>query len=256
MTIHQSSIDKFRYLECELRTRFPQSLAEAERLRGQVRPASELDVSEAWLLLSDKPLYANTRVGSGARWSANLRNYDADIWRTFGEDGFAVRKVGKGVIAESFELIGRASDLHVVTGIPRHRLFAIQGAAESLRGWIKQEGKYPLAWLADATPLERLLLLRRQLGFGWGTITILHFLTDLGLAVKPDIHLVRTAQQIGLIEPIRGKNPSDLEAIYIVEKVTALAEVVFGPDAWQAIRYTDKILMEASWNELFVPAEV
>ena len=40
--------------------------------------------------------------------------------------------------------------------------------------------------------------LQKSLGKGWGPITVLHFFTDIGISIKPDLHVARTLEYIGI----------------------------------------------------------
>lgn len=247
--IDPATIAAFRYLDTTLRQARPEIAEIADRLGDRICPVSELETDAVWSLLSEKPLYANSRIATGDNRAKALRKFKSDLWRVLGVEGsgYQISHTGRGIKRDSFSMSGSgANELYGATRIPLHRLYAVQGAARVFRSWVSQHGRFPASWLAKASPLERMLLLRRQLGFGWGTITVLHFLTDVGLGAKPDVHLVRSATDIGLIEPIIGAIPTELECVYIVEKVADLAKAVFGDTLPGALRYTDKVLMEAS----------
>ncbi|OYU75103.1 MAG: hypothetical protein CFE32_15545 [Alphaproteobacteria bacterium PA3] len=93
---------------------------------------------------------------------------------------------------------------------------------------------------------------RLRLGRGWGHITVMHMLTDFGLSVKPDIHLVRAARQLGLVEGLRPvSSPNEPEALAIVTAIVRVVQAVYGNEAsFAKLRYTDKMLMEASRKEI------
>ena len=85
---------------------------------------------------------------------------------------------------------------------------------------------------------------QREMGPGWGHITVLHFLTDLGLACKPDLHLVRTVRHLGIVpgphgprgaKPIRRDNDKPSCSISGREALR-----FFNP---ARLRYVDKTLM-------------
>jgi hypothetical protein len=94
------------------------------------------------------------------------------------------------------------------------------------------------------------------MGAAWGHITVLHFLTDLGLACKPDLHLVRTVRHLELEGGLRpDKNPSLRESIQINRAVRSLVEEVDGSFSPARLRYTDKMLMEISKRRLIYPRQ-
>ena len=58
-------------------------------------------------------------------------------------------------------------------------------------------------------------MLKQELGSGWGHVTVLHLMTDLGIAVKPDLHLVRATRAIGLHDCVSDQ-PTENQALVIV----------------------------------------
>lgn len=70
----------------------------------------------------------------------------------------------------------------------------------------------------DPAPIVSVPTIQRELGTGWGHITVLHFATDLGLACKPD--LVRTMGHVGMTIDLRDQRvPSLADAISINRRV-------------------------------------
>jgi hypothetical protein len=132
------------------------------------------------------------------------------------------------------------------TGIAMHRPFAIQGAAGALRTRAT-EITPPYADLVNAGPNVMVPTVQREMGPGWGHITVLHFLTDLGLACKPDLHLVRTVRHLGLSLDLKDqKVPTLADAITINRRVRLLVETLYGSVSPARLRYIDKTLMDIS----------
>jgi hypothetical protein len=100
----------------------------------------------------------------------------------------------------------------------------------------------PYANLVHVDIGEIVPVVQKEMGFGWGCVTVLHFLTDLGLACKPDLHLVRSARHLGIWNG--SENPSCPEFIEIVRRVRSLVEQLDGSLSPARLRYVDKILME------------
>lgn len=77
-------------------------------------------------------------------------------------------------------------------------------------------------------------------------------LTDFGLAVKPDLHLVRTMRRLSLLGDIKeNKVPDEKDAIKVNNAVVKLAKVIYGEAYKPAdLRYLDKVLMEVSRQKL------
>lgn len=205
-----------RYLD--LRMRLPQNaVAEIddvlERLPIDPRRAT---AAQAWRAIWDKPLYANTRVGTGRRWVEELEPFMDDAWEVWGADPeqFMITRIGRGRDAGSFHMVGvQAQEVRAASGTSLHRLYAIQNAAGLLRG-LAAESETPVIqfW---TEPLNSLVPdLRRKLGWGWGPITVLHMLTDFGVAGKPDLHLMRSLRQFGIWSSSRDQ-PTDAEALAV-----------------------------------------
>ncbi|SFS85093.1 hypothetical protein [Brevundimonas viscosa] len=226
-------------------------LAEAERLRDSVVDPATASVEEVWRALWDKPLYAYTRVEVAERGIAALEPWMPGAWEHIGRDPAVLlisyeRRSGKDVYSGEGHLLAKARTNPLI-GL--HRLYRIQSGAAVLRDWARRYGETPARHLAGE-PLRILVpQLKSELGRGWGHITVLHLLTDLGIAVKPDLHLARAVRELGLCDPKVGRVPSLSQAIRINEAVAALAGA-FG-EGPQALRYTDKVLMEASRQRLF-----
>ena len=202
----------------KLRERLPQNaVAEIddvlERLPIDPRSAT---AGQAWRAMWDKPLYANTRVATGRRWVEDLAPHMDKAWEFWGADPeqFLITRIGRGRDAGSFDLVGaKAKEVRAATGTSVHRLYAIQNAAGLLRGLAAQSDKPVLRFWTE--PLDTLVPdLRRKLGWGWGPITVLHMLTDFGVAGKPDLHVMRSLRQFGIWSSSRDQ-PTDAEALAV-----------------------------------------
>ena len=202
----------------KLRERLPQNaVAEIDDVLEHlpIDPRSAT-AAQAWRAMWDKPLYANTKVATGRRWVAELEPFMDNAWETWGADAeqFAVTRIGRGRDAGSFQVVGtQAKEVRAATGTSVHRLFKIQNAAALLRG-LAAESETPVMqfW---TEPLDALVPdLRRKLGWGWGSITILHMLTDFGVACKPDIWVTRSLRHFGIWSSSRDR-PTDAEALAI-----------------------------------------
>jgi len=88
-------------------------------------------------------------------------------------------------------------------------------------------------------------LLKEKFGFGWGFTTILHFLTDLGLACKTDIHLVRTVSALGIWAGEKDQL-NIREAIEVNQIVNTLAQKIYRDVTPPRFRELDKNLMDIS----------
>jgi hypothetical protein len=202
----------------DLRQRLPQvAVAEIEEVLATlpVDPRTAT-ANQAWRVIWDKPLFANTKVATGWRWINELMPFMEDAWKVWGADPeqFLITRIGRGRDAGSFRVEGtQAKEVRAATGTSVHRLYAIQNAAMLLRGLAAQSDTPVMKFWTE--PLDTLVPdLRRKLGWGWGPITVLHMLTDFGVACKPDIWVTRSLRQFGIWSSSRDQ-PTDAEALAI-----------------------------------------
>ena len=235
-------LDRFLELHDQLAEQHPKSICDARRLaKKTVDPASASE-RKIWRILWDKPLFANARVKTAKRWVDSIKAEMKDSWKTWGKDSnvFNIHYSGAGNGRDSFEFQGVAAiDFGISYTIPRHRLYAIQGAAKALRAR-SGHGRPPFADLEGKSLSECVKKLRNEFDWGWGEITVLHALTDMGLAVKPDLHLKNTMRHLGL----DARDP--LEINEHVGKLLLALGASGRSDIPNEIRYVDKVLMEIS----------
>lgn len=247
--VDEEIVARFRALEAELAARHPDARRDAEALARQVVDPVTASADEVWRRAWDKPLFANMQVPLAEAAVAKLEHYMQGAWRTWGVPGsdFVIVKVGKGTRVEAFQAAGPlAQRVRAETGIALHRLYAVQGAAAALRARTSVSAT-PYADLVNTDVATAVRTVEREMGPGWRHITALHFLTDLGLACKPDIHLSRTVRHLGMSLDLRdAKVPTFADAVTINERVRALAEAVYGKVTPARLRYLDKVLMELS----------
>ena len=239
------------------------AISAAQRLSDAMSDVRRADADECWRQIWTKPLYSNTKVAIGESYEKKLAPFMKGAWCFIGDDRekFFVEHDGGGNKKENYSAGGSIIEqIREVSGIAAKRLLAIQGGAAFLRAMVAANGaSAPLACYAvndlDAMLKQLATLsptLRQRLGRGWGHITVMHMLTDFGLSVKPDLHLVRTARHLGLVSGLRDVNvPSEREAMAIVTATVRLVQARYGEAADPAkLRYTDKFLMEASREKL------
>lgn len=250
-------ITRFKELEQLLSERFPEAHIEANALANGIADPCKADADTVWMKIWDKPLFANTKVRIGLSMIQRLDPVMRDAWQYWGTGGGSctISKVGKGSGTSAFVAVTpEAQRIRQTTGIAMHRLFAIQGAAKALRDRTKHSVA-PYADLVDLDPNEAVQTVRREMGTGWGHITVLHFLTDLGLACKPDLHLVRTVRHLGMsVDLVDKKVPSLTDAVTINRRVRSLVEALDGTFTPSRLRYIDKTLMDISMRGLIKPS--
>ncbi|WP_140884645.1 hypothetical protein [Muricoccus nepalensis] len=251
-------IATFRRLEAALRERAPASYDLAQALADNTRDALVSGPASCWEILWDKPVFANARISSAEVRVQAAAPHLRDAWHTIGlpDSSFHVRRVEPGRKRKAFELDGETARLlYSDFGIAAHRMLAIQGAAAALRKRVERSPRAPYADLVGADLLTNVETLRKEKGEYWGTITVLHLLTDFGLACKPDIHLVRSFQFLGIAPEIRlrpGEVPNLRKAVAIVEGVRELAVRLHpaGNPTPQDLRRLDGLLLGFSRNGL------
>ena len=217
---------------------------EARQLERDVVNPKTADAKTIWTVLWDKPLFAYVSVGTAVGWVDDIKDEMEDSWDVWGRDPevFQIHHEGPGTQRDRFKMKGEKArsfaDRH---SIPRHRLYAIQGAANALRVRCEEEpGRPPFADLPGRPLSDVVSELRKKFNFGWGSITVLHALTDMGLAVKPDRQLRRTMRELGLEceDPIKINKA----ARQLLDEINACHH--FDPPV--SLRYLDKVLMDIS----------
>lgn len=247
----QAAIKKYHELLVRLLREFPTAANAAMMLGDTVVDASTASADECWNVLWDKPLWANTRVSTAAPKVEALREILGGAWREMAKPHgeFEIARIGPGFAIDAFTIVGEKANLiRTKYKVAPHRLYAMVSAGKVLAD---RNGIRPFEDLVGKSLEDSVKQLQQELGFGWGPITILHFLTDLGLACKPDLHLVRTLRALGIApDMVSGEVPSFDKAIAINEKVKELTMGVKGNQNPTSLREVDKALMEFSMNNL------
>jgi hypothetical protein len=230
-----------------------------------------------WFAGRDKPCFSNVKVKIGERMQREIL-----------AGGFAQAFADHAVIASDRWRIDRngnagwrRSDSYTVHGAARDfveayrnnkglasyrwRLHAIRQFALALRddpamhrliGQLADWQSQPAVLAAQLKPWSCRFAARA--GQGWGVTTVYHLLTDLGVAIKPDLHVMASVACLtgGMADgtDVRSGKPTEHEAVL---HVLELARRV-GPDpelpAAGALRVVDKVLMEWSRHRLACPA--
>ena len=227
----------------------------AELLAQSLADPVTSTADECWAVIWNKPMYANTREPIANRKIAALAPFMIGAWRDWGLDGgrLKISHAGGRNNVLSFEVAGADHSAIADLKIAPHRLFAIQGGASFLRALVAENGEdSPFRGLATL-PLESMVqTVQKSAGRGWGHITALHLLTDFGLAVKPDLHLVRTVRELDLLPDLGvSQVPSWEDALRINGAVNELGKRLYGSSFGpRNRRYLDKVLMEVSKQQL------
>lgn len=274
MPISESLVRNYQIARDELKVRCPKIWTETSELCLSV--PEKIQVSNVWQRGKDKPCWSNIQVAVGKRISSDLLlSEDFNSHTTIASDEWEIvmRERGRRWKAnENFELRGRIvkAFIHSLTpgGLKSFlwKMYAIRNLAVALES--DTDVRSMVSELAGIghLPAEDLTQwtdsFSRHVGMGWGPVTVYHLLTDLGVAVKPDLHLVRSAVRMGLLSP---QVPSDVdqEGIDMVSEHSVVVAVIELSKSIKAtacpskpntsLREVDKVLMEWSRQGLARP---
>lgn len=181
------AIKIFQNMEKEFIQKHPDSHKSSEKLIGRMVDPRTADADSIWRILWEKPLYSNTKVGTGSSWEKRLEPYMQKFswkqWGVSGKDGILIEKIGKGLAHKSYALrTPLANEIRNETNIALYRLFAIQGAAKSLQKRSQLNKKAPYSDLNATSDLNEMLRsLKDEFGTGWGILLFAIFLPTWGL---------------------------------------------------------------------------
>lgn len=277
-------IERFCKLKSNLQKMCLRKVCDARNLARDIIDVERSDSDTCWRKLWDKPIYANLRVREADRIKEALKQilweYDKveirHAWKLLGKDSsvFRIEKFGNGIARKSFRLEGTLAKRIGENTDPKialHRLYYIQQAAGALRQR-DRISDFPFSDLIDCAEErieETVSKLMKEFGAGWGYVTVLHALTDMGLAVKPDVHLVRTMRHLGFcsgapVDRVPTKHQACRTVLDVKRLQKELENEALGAVWWgepyakndgdelrgmarrRRLRWLDKILMEIS----------
>ena len=218
----------------EIRTRFLESndirLVDIVDLVQKSTFDPNATADDMWSRIWDKPLYANTKEEQGEKniellkntpLATDFRKISSDAWKINWDRSSRYKWNQNG----AYELLG--SDIQsffdknhpefsnfnsTKRRIARWRIYRIINAGSGLLK-LANETKNPMSKIfglagGDNPSYEKLHGIFNDV-FGLGPITTDHALTDLGLAIKPDIWLTRAVVNWGWFEPTVPKGSSN-----------------------------------------------
>jgi hypothetical protein len=213
----QETLNRYAFARDQLRERAPNAWNEVIQLCNAL--PERIDVQAFWFYGKDKPCWSNIRVQLGQRIASDLAHVqDFDSCVTIASDVWNITMLNVGPrwkANANFEIRGDSARHYLENLQPgglasyKWRLYAIREFALSL---LREDGGLPMvqALVEKVNRLDGLSAdevnswtqrFAKVAGRGWGTTTVNHMLTDLGLSVKPDLHLRRSAVRLGLLEP-------------------------------------------------------
>lgn len=236
----------------EWRSQLPDAaLKEADELAAGILDCRTASAEKIWGKMWDKPIYSSRNVDAAKRMVRDAAPHMEGKWQTAGMGSFAISKIPKHERPEGhwtdhdgFRGVGPfVKQLHGY-GISYYRSYAIACAGMRLRELAALK-THPFSDLHNKKLRSSVITLGKELGDGWGHVTVLHFLTDLGLACKPDLHVVRTMSALGLIT-CKKAQPTLKEAIEVNRLVSELLPLAYSGSKVGDLRRLDKVLMEIS----------
>jgi len=170
-----------------------------------------IDRQALWMSGRDKPCWSNITVAGGARIAQDLgMSPDFSSFEKIASDSWKIVKTGKGRGNSNFEFIGEAAKRFLESlnrgGLSSYqwKLFSIRELALALND---KDGK--IEGLVHTLVSKNILSLEeiepwtkafaKCAGFGWGYITANHMVADLGVSIKPDIHVRRSGVRLGMV---------------------------------------------------------
>lgn len=272
MQIPNDIAQRYNLVRDDVKSKFPKKWDHVIKLCKAV-PDKVLS-EDLWQFGRDKPCWSNIKVNIGERIAADISRSSAfNSFETIAGDEWKIVMKSTGTrwkANNNFELVGSAvqdfvSGVRERGGIASYlwKLYAIRNLAVALRDDSvihKMVADLSVQGCIPATDLKKWTQqFAKQAGMGWGVVTVYHMLTDLGLTVKPDLHLKKSAIRMGLLS---HKIPADFpEGSFdqvsdhdIVLAVMALSKEI-DPTACPekantCLREADKILMEWSREKL------
>lgn len=240
---------------------------------------SKINLKTVWQHGFTKPCYSNIKVKMGDRIASDLKNHgDFSSFEIIASEEWAIDLLHHGIDwrkNSNFRISGNLAQAYLKSlqrgGIASYiwRLYAVRQLAIALNNNNKIACLVE-EWETNGRNCNGSQLTKwaktfaHEVGMGWGYITTNHLLTDLGISIKPDLHVRRTAVRMGLLSPnISSELPTDkIDGLRnnvdeeIVIRLKELSNNITGtanPNINPPLREMDKTLMEWSRQDLIKP---
>ncbi|QWD63383.1 hypothetical protein [Polynucleobacter sp. MWH-UH2A] len=225
-----AAVQKLCAVRAKVREESPSTWAELEVLCANI-PAT-IGKAQIWQMGKDKPCWSNIKVSAGERIVSDLQlSVDFQSSAAIASASWLmVRNPQLGRSSSAFALEGDSVRAYIAGlqpgGLKSYvwRLYAIRELAKGLENNANPKLTALIQELLTkqsftGSEIERWTKnFAKQVGYGWGYITVNHMLTDLGVSIKPDVWVRRSAARLGFIEGI----PSNSS----FEQIDALSEKV------------------------------
>jgi hypothetical protein len=224
------AVQKLQEVRTKVREQSPSTWVELEVMCANI-PAT-IGKEQIWQMGRDKPCWSNIKVSTGERIVSDIQ-HSKDFQSSAAiasASWLMVRNPQLGRSSSAFSLEGESVRAFIAALKPGGfksyvwRLYAIRELAKGLESNANSKLTTLIQELISkqsftGSEIERWTKnFAKHVGYGWGYITVNHMLTDLGVSIKPDIWVRRSAARLGFIEGI----PSDSA----FEQIDALSEKV------------------------------
>ena len=259
----------YEFIRAELVSHNPNFDTEISDLCNKLPP--NIDKEAIWSAGRDKPCFSNIKVQSGEKMAKQLSECNSfndykiiasEDWKISAAENRDKKKTSYNL--EGKRVIEFCDSLEGGLNSYIWKLFCICEFAKLLNDdncYINQL----IDMGNDALLKEKLIPIKKikdwvknfnkSSPFGWGAVTSYHMLTDLGLAVKPDIHLVRSICRLGLLqgfspylssEELKLNKKAEEKAVEVAINLAKVIAEYKKIKIRSSLREVDKVLMEWS----------
>jgi len=222
------TLDKYLLIRSELKNKRSHDWAKVVELCNRVS-SNPLDLQAIWISGRDKPCWSNITVAGGERIANDLKkSADFDSFHKIASDDWMILKNGKGPSwnsSSNFNIDGQAVKKFIDALNPGGfksyiwKLYSIRQLALAF-----SDGQNKIHTLIDDLISKQFIghesigpwtkRFEKYAGFGWGYITTNHMLADLGLSIKPDLHVRRSGVKLGMtINTPTGLRDEEIDAL-------------------------------------------
>jgi hypothetical protein len=265
--LKNSNLDEIcvRYLKLKEKlistSAWPNSASVLQSLTKNLVNIAEITPEEFFIKVSDKPMFANTRVETGVAWHRKTRDTIGYSLENWSQNNIDISYLGGGAKNKNFEIKGNLSERLKSLGIASSRFWVTQNLA---RFAIKKTDKVPAfkhlridhsamqksSWDDAVKEYEKIVEnFVLKIGTFFGHITAMHCLTDFGGFVKPDLWLTKSVNYLTGANYQRVPNPTEAAqiAVFCLKLLPVLHpeyNSMSNQDIFKALRELDFILLE------------
>ena len=266
-TLKHSDLDEIcvRYLQLKERLYstpdWPNLASVLQSLTNNLVNIDDITPEEFFSKVSDKPMFANTRVETGAAWhkkTSDKIGYSLENWS---QKNIDISYLGGGSENKNFEIKGDLSEKLQSLGIAASRVWVTQNLA---RFAMKKTDEAPAfkhlridhrtiqksSWDDAVIEYEKIVkYFVLEIGIFFGHITAMHCLTDFGGFVKPDLWLTKSVNYLTGANYQRVPSPTEAAqiAVFCLKLLPVLHptyKLMSNQDILKALRELDFILLE------------